>query len=237
MGDILKMNVQYKGEVIERIQCANMKFNFKINKLMHCPGIIEEIAYLFKDVPTKVLDLGCGPNSWTYPKYKVTSVDSDSYPDFDIDKTNRLSFDINQTFPLKDKSYDIILCIELIEHLENPWHLVRECIRVLKPNGNLFITTPDIESIAQRQTYLKDGNFKFFSSDDMNDLMPHRSHITPIFSWQMEKICRINKLSYIFKKHCFGGWESNIYWIRKNNNFAVDKHWFDNNIFKSTYKL
>jgi SAM-dependent methyltransferase len=38
-------------------------------------------------------------------------------------------------------SYDAIFAIEVLEHLTDPWPLILECVRSLKPGGNLIFST------------------------------------------------------------------------------------------------
>lgn len=47
---------------------------------------------------------------------------------------------------LKDNYFDKVIMSEVIEHLENPDLIIKECYRVLKPNGILFVTTPNYRS-------------------------------------------------------------------------------------------
>jgi len=44
------------------------------------------------------------------------------------------------TFP--DAAFDTVLCIEVIEHVANPFAAASELFRVLRPAGRLFLTTP-----------------------------------------------------------------------------------------------
>ena len=43
---------------------------------------------------------------------------------------------------LEDASCDVILCTEVLEHLEAPLCAVREMHRILKPGGKVILTTP-----------------------------------------------------------------------------------------------
>jgi len=62
--------------------------------------------------------------------------------------------DLNKAWPYSDSYFDFVACIEGIEHLENPFHLIREAARVLRGGGSLIITTPNIASLRSRKQYL-----------------------------------------------------------------------------------
>lgn len=65
--------------------------------------------------------------------------------------------DLNKTLPYPSGSVDIFTCIEGIEHIENPFHLVREASRILRPGGGVVITTPNVLSLRSRWQYLLYG--------------------------------------------------------------------------------
>ena len=44
--------------------------------------------------------------------------------------------------PFSDQSFDVVLCTEVLEHLENDQEAVAELVRVLKPTGNIVISVP-----------------------------------------------------------------------------------------------
>ncbi len=56
--------------------------------------------------------------------------------------------------PFKEKSFNKIICSEVIEHIEDDLALIEEAYRVLKTNGILVITTPNL-----KPTF---GFYKFF---------------------------------------------------------------------------
>lgn len=45
--------------------------------------------------------------------------------------------------PLPDNEFDAILCFETLEHMPQPGRFLQELYRVLKPNGELLLTTPN----------------------------------------------------------------------------------------------
>ena len=62
-----------------------------------------------------------------------------------------IQMDIEETaLPFDDSTFDVILCGELMEHLYNPSHLLREIFRCLKPGGNCIIVIPNLASWHSR---------------------------------------------------------------------------------------
>ena len=72
--------------------------------------------------------------------------------------------DLNDTLPYSDSFFDYVVCIEGIEHIENPNHLIREFKRILKKGGKLIITTPNVLSVYGRLRYLLSGYSDWFHS-------------------------------------------------------------------------
>ncbi|HIH16250.1 MAG TPA: methyltransferase domain-containing protein [Candidatus Diapherotrites archaeon] len=46
-----------------------------------------------------------------------------------------------EQLPLKDQSMDVILCTQVLEHVRQPFEVVKEMHRVLKKGGMVFLTT------------------------------------------------------------------------------------------------
>jgi predicted SAM-dependent methyltransferase len=46
--------------------------------------------------------------------------------------------------------FDAIMMCHVFEHLYEPMDVLRECYRILKPNGNLIIVTPNSDSLTHR---------------------------------------------------------------------------------------
>ena len=46
--------------------------------------------------------------------------------------------------------YDIVTLVDVLEHVPNPVELLRQAKTILKPNGLLFVVTPDVKSIVAR---------------------------------------------------------------------------------------
>jgi len=51
--------------------------------------------------------------------------------------------DISKGIPFPDESYDFAFCIEVLEHVPNPFATLGEIHRVLKPGGVLVLSVPN----------------------------------------------------------------------------------------------
>jgi 2-polyprenyl-3-methyl-5-hydroxy-6-metoxy-1,4-benzoquinol methylase len=87
--------------------------------------------------------------------------------------------DLNQDFSdLGDENkFDCVVAIEIVEHLENHFHFIRNIEKLLKDNGMLYITTPNVESSLSRVKYFLTGFLDLFSAKDVDVT----GHINPIF--------------------------------------------------------
>jgi 2-polyprenyl-3-methyl-5-hydroxy-6-metoxy-1,4-benzoquinol methylase len=77
-------------------------------------------------------------------------------------------------FPYEDASFDGITSIEVVEHLENPYHFLRECARILKPGGVLIVSTPNPDHFYNKISFLVRGKFyRFLDGNDHIMLFAH----------------------------------------------------------------
>jgi len=97
--------------------------------------------------PFRILDVGCG----TGINLKYLQILGDVYG-LDISK-NALIFSQNRglpslicgsadKLPFKDELFDLVLALDVIEHIDEDLSAVRELNRVLKPGGRLILTVP-----------------------------------------------------------------------------------------------
>lgn len=87
----------------------------------------------------------------------------------DIERKNILykngrgtQLDLNGPLPFKDGTFDYVVCVAGVEHIENPHHLIREFARVIKGDGYLVITTPNVMTIKSRLRFLFYSHFDWF---------------------------------------------------------------------------
>jgi 2-polyprenyl-3-methyl-5-hydroxy-6-metoxy-1,4-benzoquinol methylase len=103
-----------------------------------------------------VLDVGCGTGRYSIHTKNAgnTVIGSELVQSAAMGARRRglevLVADSETTFPFADESFDRVQCIEVIEHLMDPVSTLREINRVLKPGGEIFISTPNAAWWAHR---------------------------------------------------------------------------------------
>jgi SAM-dependent methyltransferase len=97
-----------------------------------------------------------------------------------------MRIDLNRSFPIGDASFDFVSCIEGIEHLQDQFHFVRECRRILRPGGHLVLSTPNILNLASRFKFVFSGFFSLVPRP-INEfsLIPVFDHINPLTYYQL----------------------------------------------------
>jgi SAM-dependent methyltransferase len=66
--------------------------------------------------------------------------------------------DLDAVFPFADGAFDLVICGDGIEHLENPFALFREFSRVLIDGGTLVVATPNYLNLERRLKFLWSGS-------------------------------------------------------------------------------
>ncbi|MBU1179908.1 class I SAM-dependent methyltransferase [Patescibacteria group bacterium] len=73
-----------------------------------------------------------------------------------------MNVDFND-FPFQTESVNVITAFNVIEHIENPFHFIRESARVLKKEGILVFSVPNNESLWARLNYMKNCNITSYT--------------------------------------------------------------------------
>jgi ubiquinone/menaquinone biosynthesis C-methylase UbiE len=58
-------------------------------------------------------------------------------------------FGVADNMPFKDQSFVAVLCLNVLEHVSNPFAVAEEIIRVLKENGELYCVVPFLRPLAR----------------------------------------------------------------------------------------
>lgn len=123
-------------------------------------------AEWFRSQPKgRVLDLpaGKGDDSRRLVALGYDVVPADLFPETFDQRigVKCVAADLAARFPFEDESFDYVLSSEAIEHLPDQLAMLRECARVLRPGGKLFLTTPNLLSLRARAAFMLTGNRAF----------------------------------------------------------------------------
>jgi SAM-dependent methyltransferase len=133
------------------------------------PGVHEDAVALLLDhlrPPARILELGAGSGAFTKrlldAGFDVEA--ADLYPTgWPHEHVQLHVADLNASaWPFKEGAYDAVVAVEVIEHLENPSQFLRNAKRHLRAGGILFLTTPNVVSLASRRALVLRGTLAFF---------------------------------------------------------------------------
>ena len=110
---------------------------------------LEFIKNIIEKIEGNILDVGCSAGVLHSELIRIRAVYGldilpATYPKFVKASATYL--------PFKSACFDVIVSGELIEHLRRPRLFIKECLRTLKMNGVLILTTPNRDSWWNRIT-------------------------------------------------------------------------------------
>lgn len=135
----------------------------------------------------RVLDIGAregGLRKYLPEDVKYQGIDI--APEFASESV--LTLDISEGIPFPDQSYDAVFCIEVLEHVPNPFAAFGEIHRVLRDGGVLIVSVPN-------PYHLKEIVWNVFRTPD------RQGHI---YSWTRQAMTKLAEMNG-FRIHAYGG--------------------------------
>lgn len=171
---------------------SNYDYHYPANKVSHHHAyLLPPLQALLPHSPSQILDLGCGDGrlshhlaSWGH---QVVGMDQSTsgiaiaqaqYP-----QQQFIQASLYEAVPQFEYQFDVVVAVEVIEHLLYPRELLRMAKYYLKPGGLLIVTTPYhgyLKNLAIALTNHWDqhwnplwdgGHVKFFSVNTLEKLL------------------------------------------------------------------
>jgi 2-polyprenyl-3-methyl-5-hydroxy-6-metoxy-1,4-benzoquinol methylase len=162
----------------------------------------KEIASLLPAQCGRVLEIGCGSGAtlgWLRQSQRtshtvgveiVEAAARDAQ--VNVDEVYCLDFE-HDGLPSFGADFDVILCLDVLEHMVNPWGVVDRLVSGhLKPGGALVVSLPNVRHYSVvlpllfqgRWTYEDAGlldrtHLRFFTRETAVDLLTH-AHLAPV---------------------------------------------------------
>jgi SAM-dependent methyltransferase len=147
-----------------------------------------EVAALVPAACRRVLDVGCGAGHLgrllRERGHHVTGLEL--VPEA-ADEARRwldrvVTADVEAGFPFAAQSFDAVIFADLLEHLVDPWRVVREAATVLSPEGVIVASVPNVQNLDvlrrlvrgrwdyRERGILDRGHLRFFTLSTVRDL-------------------------------------------------------------------
>ncbi|WP_027253375.1 bifunctional 2-polyprenyl-6-hydroxyphenol methylase/3-demethylubiquinol 3-O-methyltransferase UbiG [Photobacterium halotolerans] len=124
----------------------------------------------------KILDVGCGggilAESMAREGAEVTGLDMGKEPLtvarlHALETGTKLDY-IQQTVEEHAEQYDVVTCMEMLEHVPDPASVIASCARLVKPGGHVFFSTLN----RNMKSYL----FAIVGAEQVMKLVPKGTH-------------------------------------------------------------
>lgn len=144
----------------------------------------------------KILDLPAG-NGWvsdSLAKLGATVVSAD----INDERPDYIPANMEKDLPFADGEFDCVICAEGIEHVLRPEALFSELARVLRREGLLIISTPNVQNFYTRYQLACTGYLFQFQPFHISPPEPgelrDRGHISPVFYTQLRYFAELHGL-------------------------------------------
>jgi 2-polyprenyl-3-methyl-5-hydroxy-6-metoxy-1,4-benzoquinol methylase len=152
--------VAYHTPVLFLLKCLGLAKPIARKDSRH-QRILEVVRSLSLDKNSPILDLGCADCSLLLALQKegytnLSGVDLGEKPVLPVD-IKYVTLDLNKSFKSIQGDFKLIICSQVIEHLESPVQLIKKTSNKLSDRGFFILTYPNCENIFMRLGFFLKG--------------------------------------------------------------------------------
>jgi 2-polyprenyl-3-methyl-5-hydroxy-6-metoxy-1,4-benzoquinol methylase len=140
----------------------------------------------YVDRGASVVDVGCGEGAFAlrmvdagYAVVGLDQIQPGAHPaqgGFDYVAVDLLDAGARAAFLERHRErYDAVVLLEVIEHVHDPWQVLEFCRELVRPEGILLLSTPNLTSFFSRFRFLTSGRLHQFEPGDLE-----YGHINPM---------------------------------------------------------
>lgn len=174
----------------------NEGINIPVRKYIHSLGDLTGKRAL--DCPA-----GDGRASYLLKSAGAEVTSADLYPEFfKLEGSDCQFVDLAEPLPYDDNTFDFVICQEGIEHMQDQLGCFQEFHRVLKPGGQMLLTTPSLSHIRARlsQALVESDYWKRQAPSELDSIWfsnkkDNRMYFGHIFLLNLQKLRTLSVLS------------------------------------------
>lgn len=198
-----------KLEFLSAVSCRLTQLTGKAKNPVHPKHLIKEskkifLKYARKD--SKVLDMGSNMGEHSFalsPRVKeIISADYNkkllSLASLEANRRRitNITFrlvNFEQKMPFRDEEFDLILCLDILDHLKKRDQALNEIYRVLKPGGTLLLSVSNIDTSWKR---LQKSVGIFYFADPDHKTEYKRAQLIEILNKHQFRTKQVDTISY-----------------------------------------
>ena len=150
----------------------------------------------------RLVDVGCGGGAlWRVLGHRFSSyrgIDAVRYDEFPPDAELGLTDLDRGNWPIGENDADVVVAVETIEHLENPWAFVRGLVRIARPGAWVVVTTPNQLSLLSLTTLIVKRRFSAFQDGN------YPAHRTALLESDLRRVasdCGLQDVDVAYSHH------------------------------------
>lgn len=129
-----------------------------------------EVAEIVPAAQARILDVGCGGGAFgalLKRRGAKEVVGLEVIPEVAerarqrLDAVHVLDLDATTVLPVAAESFDVVVCADVLEHLVDPWRVLRMLRGALTPTGLLVVSLPNVRHESVVLPLLVDGIFAY----------------------------------------------------------------------------